>query len=41
MGDRLSATLDYGIPLIDVDIVSEDTTLQEEGLYFSVVYRIF
>jgi hemolysin activation/secretion protein len=41
MGDRLFATLDYGIPLIDVDIVSEDTTLQQEGLYFSVGYRIF
>lgn len=41
MGDRLSARLDWGIPLIGTDIQSEDESLQENGLYFSVIYRIF
>jgi hemolysin activation/secretion protein len=41
LGDRLSARLDWGIPLVDVDITSEEKSLQEEGLYFSVFYRIF
>jgi hemolysin activation/secretion protein len=39
LGDRLSARVDYGIPLIDVK--SSQTTLQDSGLYFSVIYRIF
>ncbi len=39
MGDRLSARVDWGIPLVDVN--SNDRTLQEKGLYFSVIYRIF
>jgi hemolysin activation/secretion protein len=41
LGDRLSARLDWGIPLVDVDITSEEKSLQEEGVYFSVFYRIF
>jgi hemolysin activation/secretion protein len=39
MGDRLSARVDWGIPLIDV--ISNDKTLQEKGLYFSINYRFF
>ncbi len=39
MGDRFSARVDYGIPLIDLD--SGDRTLQEKGLYFSVNYSLF
>lgn len=39
MGDRLTATLDWGIPLIDVD--SEERSLQEKGVYFSVLYRLW
>jgi hemolysin activation/secretion protein len=34
--NRINARFDWGIPLIDVN--SRDNTLQEEGLYFSVVY---
>ncbi len=41
LGDRLSARLDWGIPIIGTDIRSESNTLQEEGIYFSVFYRIF
>ncbi|MEC4895721.1 MAG: ShlB/FhaC/HecB family hemolysin secretion/activation protein [Oscillatoria sp. PMC 1051.18] len=37
--DQLSARLDYGIPLIEVE--SGDRTLQEQGLYFSVIYSPF
>ncbi|WP_442940365.1 ShlB/FhaC/HecB family hemolysin secretion/activation protein [Nostoc sp.] len=39
MGDRLNARLDYGIPLTDI----QDTgrTLQENGLYFSIVASPF
>ncbi|WP_445291742.1 ShlB/FhaC/HecB family hemolysin secretion/activation protein [Calothrix sp. 336/3] len=37
--DRFNARLDYGIPLTDVK--SGDRTLQEQGLYFSVNYRLF
>jgi hemolysin activation/secretion protein len=39
MGDRLSARLDWGFPI--VDIASSERTLQENGVYFSVIYRIF
>ncbi len=35
LGDRLTARIDYGIPLIDVP--SSDRTWQENGLYFSIV----
>ncbi|NEO27218.1 MAG: ShlB/FhaC/HecB family hemolysin secretion/activation protein [Kamptonema sp. SIO4C4] len=38
MGSRLSAQLDWGIPLVEVD--SSSNTLQEDGLYFSIEYRI-
>lgn len=38
-GDRLTARLDWGIPLVDVD--DRDETLQEQGLYFSVSYTLF
>ncbi|MBD2436792.1 ShlB/FhaC/HecB family hemolysin secretion/activation protein [Nostoc sp. FACHB-110] len=34
--ERLNARLDWGIPLIEVN--SRKNTLQEEGLYFSLVY---
>ena len=39
MGDRLSARLDWGFPIINID--SSERTLQENGVYFSVIYRIF
>ncbi|MUG95314.1 BamA/TamA family outer membrane protein [Scytonema sp. UIC 10036] len=35
--NRLSARFDYGIPLVSVDSLDEDS-LQEKGLYFSIVY---
>jgi hemolysin activation/secretion protein len=38
-GDRLSARLDWGIPLVSVD--SQQRTWQENGVYFSLVYRLF
>ncbi|MGD1912727.1 MAG: ShlB/FhaC/HecB family hemolysin secretion/activation protein [Rivularia sp. (in: cyanobacteria)] len=37
--ERLSARFDWGIPLITVE--GEKDTLQENGLYFSVVYNPF
>ena len=39
MGDRLSARVDWGIPLINA--ISTEKTLQEKGLYFSINYSIF
>ncbi|MEP0873494.1 ShlB/FhaC/HecB family hemolysin secretion/activation protein [Trichocoleus desertorum AS-A10] len=39
MGDRLTARLDWGIPLVSVDVSKE--TLQENGLYFSILYNPF
>lgn len=38
-GDRFTVRLDWGIPLISVD--SSDRTLQENGLYFSLLYNPF
>ena len=38
-GDRFTARLDWGIPLVSVD--SPDRTWQENGLYFSVFYHPF
>ncbi len=38
-GDKFSARLDWGIPLISVE--GEKTSLQENGLYFSVRYSPF
>ncbi len=39
-GDRFSARVDYGIPLVDIPDTS-DRTLQENGIYFSVQYNLF
>ena len=39
MGDRLNARLDYGIPLTDIQ--DRGRTLQENGLYFSIVASPF
>ncbi|MGQ4648326.1 ShlB/FhaC/HecB family hemolysin secretion/activation protein [Lyngbya aestuarii] len=39
MGDRLSARLDWGIPLINIE--SRERTWQENGLYFSVNFNPF
>lgn len=39
LADRLTARLDWGIPLIDID--SRERTLQEKGLYFSIQYNPF
>ncbi|MBD2252311.1 ShlB/FhaC/HecB family hemolysin secretion/activation protein [Nostoc parmelioides] len=38
-GDRFSARLDWGIPLVSVD--SQARTWQENGLYFSLIYNPF
>ena len=38
-GDALTVRLDYGIPLISVD--KGDNTLQEKGIYFSIVLSPF
>ncbi|MCC5627382.1 ShlB/FhaC/HecB family hemolysin secretion/activation protein [Nostoc sphaeroides CHAB 2801] len=38
-GDRFTVRLDWGIPLVSVD--SNDRTLQENGLYFSLLYNPF
>ncbi|MGH2415299.1 MAG: ShlB/FhaC/HecB family hemolysin secretion/activation protein, partial [Microcystaceae cyanobacterium] len=39
MGDKFTARFDWGIPLTDID--SGGSTLQEQGLYFSVNYSPF
>ncbi|KJH71783.1 ShlB/FhaC/HecB family hemolysin secretion/activation protein [Aliterella atlantica] len=39
LGDRFTARLDWGIPLVDIS--SGDRTWQENGLYFSVIYNPF
>ncbi|MCL6754592.1 ShlB/FhaC/HecB family hemolysin secretion/activation protein [Nostoc sp. CCCryo 231-06] len=38
-GDRFTVRLDWGIPLVSVN--SNDRTLQENGLYFSLFYNPF
>ncbi|WP_189523532.1 ShlB/FhaC/HecB family hemolysin secretion/activation protein [Nostoc sp. PA-18-2419] len=38
-GSRFTVRLDWGIPLISVE--SSDRTLQENGLYFSLIYNPF
>ncbi len=38
-GDRFTARLDWGIPLVSVD--SQNGTWQENGLYFSLFYNHF
>jgi hemolysin activation/secretion protein len=38
-GDRFTARLDWGIPLVPVE--SRDNTWQENGLYFSLIYNPF
>ncbi|MEM1370214.1 MAG: ShlB/FhaC/HecB family hemolysin secretion/activation protein, partial [Cyanobacteria bacterium P01_H01_bin.15] len=39
MVDRLRARFDWGIPLIELE--EQNRTLQEQGLYFSLDYRLF
>jgi hemolysin activation/secretion protein len=39
MGDRLNARLDWGIPLVSID--SDKKTLQEQGVYFSLLWSFF
>lgn len=39
-GDRFTARLDWGIPLVGVDSTT-DRTWQENGLYFSLIYNPF
>jgi hemolysin activation/secretion protein len=39
MGDRFSLRLDWGIPLLGED--NGGDSLQEQGLYFSLNYRLF
>ena len=41
LADRLSANLDWGIPLIEVNTNSNLRTWQENGIYFSINYRLF
>ena len=38
-GERFNARLDWGIPLVDIDI--DSGTLQEDGIYFSINYNFF
>ncbi|MBD2068498.1 ShlB/FhaC/HecB family hemolysin secretion/activation protein [Leptolyngbya sp. FACHB-671] len=38
-GDRFTARIDFGLPLVSVD--SRDVTWQESGIYFSIVYTPF
>ncbi|BAY31392.1 surface antigen D15 domain-containing protein [Nostoc carneum NIES-2107] len=38
-GDRFTARLDWGIPLVSVE--SRENTWQENGLYFSLIYNPF
>ncbi|NJR52282.1 MAG: ShlB/FhaC/HecB family hemolysin secretion/activation protein [Leptolyngbyaceae cyanobacterium CSU_1_3] len=38
-GDRFTARVDWGIPLVSLE--GEKRTLQENGLYFSVGYKLF
>mgnify|MGYP002777211046 FL=1 len=39
VSDKLTARFEWGIPLVDVN--SDGKTLQEDGLYFSVIYNPF
>jgi len=39
MGDNFSARVDWGLPLTDVD--SRGSSLQEDGVYFSIIYTPF
>jgi hemolysin activation/secretion protein len=39
MGDRLTARLDWGIPLVNID--TSKRTWQENGLYFQLEYKAF
>lgn len=39
MGDNFTARFDWGIPLTDVD--SRGDSLQEDGIYFSIIYNPF
>lgn len=39
MGDKFTARLDWGIPLVEID--SRDRTWQENGVYFRVDYKPF
>ena len=41
LGDRFSARLDWGIPLIPINTNSNSNTWQEEGIYFNLQYRLF
>jgi hemolysin activation/secretion protein len=41
MGDNFTARLDYGIPIVEVDSNSENSTLQEDGFYFSLSFTPF
>ena len=42
LGNNLTARLDWGIPIINVDLAfDEKETLQENGIYFGINYRIF
>lgn len=38
-GEDLTARLDWGIPLVDIDSTSD--SLQDSGIYFSVQYNLF
>jgi len=39
IGENFVAELDWGIPLVDVDV--DEDTLQEQGVHFSVRYQLF
>ncbi len=41
LGDRLTARLDWGIPLVDVSLRQRERTWQENGVYFSIMSSPF
>lgn len=41
LGDRFNARLDWGVPLFSIDTNTDSRTWQENGVYFSIGYRLF
>ncbi len=41
LSDRLTARLDWGIPLVSVDTRARESSLQEDGIFFSVLFTAF
>ncbi len=41
LSDRFNARLDWGVPLFSIDTNTDSRTWQENGVYFSIGYRLF